>query len=80
MQYQKRNEKKKSLFRSFKRQINSAETLLYENMALYDCVAEEDNDKKLLALESTFSKVWMLHCYLDDVIEDEEDLKGERSL
>lgn len=119
VQYQKRNEEKKSLFRSFKRQINSAETLLYETMALfssfvggigvfyifnqnklvgiglglylvymflrinykyttrlmalYDCVSEEDNDKKLLALESTFSKAWMLHCYLDDVIEDEEE-------
>lgn len=108
--------RKRSLFRSFKRQLNSAETLLYETlalfsgfvgaiggyygwcvsrplgvavwlmiaymfirinykyatrlMALYSCIDEQDEDKKLEQLEATFAKAWMLHCYVDDVVED----------
>lgn len=107
---------KRSLFRSFKRQLNSAETLLYETlaffsgfvgaiggyyawcvsrilgvaiwlmiaymfirinykyvtrlMALYNCIDEQDADKKLEQMEATFAKAWMLHCYVDDVVED----------
>lgn len=107
---------KRSFFRSLKRQLNSAETLLYETlalfsgfvgaiggyyawcvakpmgvavwlvliymfirinykyvtrlMALYDCIDEQNPDKKLAELEATFAKAWMLHCYVDDVVED----------
>lgn len=99
-----------SLLKSFKRQLNSAETLLYETlvlfasfvgfvgsayllqvskwtavisvvlimyifvrlnykyakrlMNLYACV-DTENEKDL---EKTFAKAWMLHCYVDDVI------------
>lgn len=103
---------KNSLLKSFKRQLNSAETLLYETlvlfasfvgfigswyltkvsvilavisilyivymivrmnykyarrlMDLYVCVdsgLQEDLDK-------TFAKAWMLHCYVDDIMQD----------
>lgn len=124
VQYCKRKQKdtvcKRSFFRSMKRQLNSAETLLYETlalfssfvgaiggyyawcvsrvfgvvvwvflvymfweinrkyvtrlMALYDCIDEPDDDEKLKKLEATFAKAWMLHCYVDDVIEDVEEI------
>lgn len=122
VQYSKKQDgsvRKRSLFKSFKRQLNSAETLLYETltlfssfvgaiggyyawcvskvlgvavwailiymiirinykyvtrlMALYKCIDELDEDKKLELLEATFAKAWMLHCYVDDVVEDEEE-------
>lgn len=121
VQYRKNQPKgavpKRSFWRSMKRQLNSAETLLYETlalfssfvgaiggyyawcvswmlgvcvwvalvymfvqinckyvkrlMALYDCIDEPDEDKKLEKLEATFAKAWMLHCYVDDVVEEE---------
>lgn len=107
--------RRRSIVRSFKRQLNSAETLLYETlalfssfvgaiggfyawrvakplgvvvwlliiymfirinykyvtrlMALYNCVDEQDADKKLEQMEATFAKAWMLHCYVDDVVD-----------
>lgn len=127
VQYKRKPKDKKvlerSLFRSMKRQLNSAETLLYETlalfsgfvgaiggyygwcvsrvlgvciwliiaymyiqmnykyvtrlMALYDCIDEQDDDRKLEKLESTFAKAWMLHCYVDDVVDEGvEDILG----
>ena len=116
---------KRSLFKSFKRQLNSAETLLYETlalfsgfvgaiggyyawcvskfmgvavwilliymlirinykyvtrlMALYGCIDESDEDKKLELMEATFAKAWMLHCYIDDVVEEEVEELPETS-
>lgn len=110
---------KRSFFRSMKRQLNSAETLLYETLAmfsgfvgaiggyyafcvsqilgvgiwvfivymfgrinykyvnrlmtLYACIDESDEDQKVKKMEATFAKAWMLHCYLDDVIDEEEE-------
>ena len=101
-----------SLLKSFKRQLNSAETLLYETlvlfasfvgcvgsfyllpvsktaavaswvfigcmfismnykytkrlMDLYKCV-DTGNEKDL---DKTFAKAWMLHCYVDDILND----------
>ena len=113
--------KKKSLWKSFKRQLNSAETLLFETlvlfsmfvgfigalylwsvskvvavlvvifligmviclnykyatrlMVLYDCVLTgKEKD-----LEKTFSKAWMLHCFVDDIMEKEAVVQEEEA-
>lgn len=107
----KNKDGKNSFFKSYRRQLNSAETLLYEAlalfatfvgcisawyawnihwgisttillfllymlfrinykyttrlMALYKCVdTKEEKD-----LENTFAKAWMLHCYVDDILD-----------
>ena len=108
---------KNSVLKSWKRQLNSAETLLYETlvmfssfvgligtwymfqisivvavlsaicivymlflmnykytrrlMDLYVCVDTEQQ----CDLEKTFSKAWMLHCYVDDLVTHEESVK-----
>lgn len=105
-----------SKWNSFRRQLNSAETLMFETlvffasfvgaigawyfsqihpalciicalvlasmaltlnykyttrlMALYRCV----DTKSINDLETAFSKAWMLHCYVDDIIEKETPL------
>lgn len=110
----------RSFWRSLKRQLNSAETLLYETLALfssfvgtiggyyvwclspiggifvwlfvfcqflqinrkyvirlmslYECVDETEEDKKLEKMEETFAKAWMLHCYVDDAIDEAEEV------
>ena len=48
-------------------------------MALYGCIDESDEDKKLELMEATFAKAWMLHCYIDDVVEEEVEELPETS-
>lgn len=110
------SEKVPSKWRSFRRQLNSAETLMFETlvffssfvgaigawylfqlswalcavcglvlilmaiwinykyttrlMALYRCIDTELEDD----LKATFDKAWMLHCYVDDIIEEQTSL------
>lgn len=109
----KNKDNKNSILKSFKRQINSAETLLFETlllfttfvgcigllhlkevsviacvvgtafviymlikvnykyvtrlMSLYKCVDTDNLDD----LKETFKKAWMLHCFVDDIIDEE---------
>lgn len=107
----KNKKNKNSVLKSFKRQLNSAETLLFETLVLFSTfvggigawyLMEESKIAALFALvllvyflirlnykyatrlmslyrcvdteriedlESTFSKAWMLHCYVDELLD-----------
>ena len=40
-------------------------------MKIYACVSEPDPEKREKKLDSAFGKAWMLHCSVDDLLEEE---------